>query len=692
VLGGNITATSSEAVTTATINSSGAANTVGTVLLASGAANTVTALTVNATTGLTATLTAADYAAAGAALIVTGAGKVSIGSAGIFKTVDASANTGGLTMTIDTVTASLKGSTANDTVTAVTLAAPVAASIDAGAGMADKLIVSAAADVATTLMRSAYTNFEVLANRASASIAADGFYGVTSLESATANGGFTALTAAQAANIAVTASQTAGVTYALTTATDTADVLGLTLGAGTTNTAATSVTGGTLVVTGFETLNLIANPGSTATVGANKVSTIASFTGPTLKAVNLSGTAFSISNGATTVAATFDASALTGDGTVAGANGLTIGGSLVAGSTVTGSNFIDTVTIDAIGSAYNTGLGADTISATQAVVLGSTINGGGGIDTLTISDTGTVVIEDKTFTNVSGIEKIALSAITGLTFSIGGFANALASANGGVLDVTAAALVDTAGVTIDATGLSAGNSLKLTLTETAATASKAIVITESAGADNIKITATATSTGTITVTGGAEALASATAKTIDLSAVAAAGAIAVTTGAGADVIKAAAVAGTYTGGLGADTFNAGAGVDTFAMGTNGSVAGTSLDVIVAYGLKSDILTFGANSVLLAADNAALVAGSNVQTSAGGLVTFATADNTLALKIAAIQADIQLDAVNSVAVFNDGGNAYVYYAGAAVGNADDQIIQLTGVVAASVAAGATTIVS
>lgn len=188
------------------------------------------------------------------------------------------------------------------------------------------------------------------------------------------------------------------------------------------------------------------------------------------------------------------------------------------------------------------------------------------------------------------------------------------------------------------------------------------------------------------------ALASTTAKTIDLSGVTVGGAISVTTGAGADVIKAAGIAGTYTGGLGADSFTAGAAVDTFAMGTNGSVAGTSMDKIASYGLTADILTFGGATTLLAADATATVAGVNVAQSAGGLVTFAAADNTLALKIAAIQADAQLDAAGSVAVFNDGGNAYVYYAGAAIGNTDDQIIELTGVVATSIAAGATTIVS
>src|SRR5690606_34400183 len=142
--------------------------------------------------------------------------------------------------------------------------------------------------------------------------------------------------------------------YALANSSGTADVIGLTLGSGTTTAAATSITGGALNVTGFETLNIVANPGATATVGANKVSTIASLTGATLKNINLSGSAVTLSNAATTLATTIDASKLTGDGTVAGANGLNIAGGLIAGSTVIGSDFIDTVTIGAAGSTYNT--------------------------------------------------------------------------------------------------------------------------------------------------------------------------------------------------------------------------------------------------------------------------------------------------------------------------------------------------
>ena len=104
-----------------------------------------------------------------------------------------------------------------------------------------------------------------------------------------------------------------------------------------------------------------------------------------------------------------------------------------------------------------------------------------------------------------------------------------------------------------------------------------------------------------------------------------------------------------------------------------------MDVITDFNAAgADILVFGASTALLSTDATALVAGLNVQQSAGGLITFHADDNTLALKIVAVQADVQLDAAGSIAMFIDSGNTYIYYAGTAAGNADDQMIELTGI--------------
>jgi len=170
----------------------------------------------------------------------------------------------------------------------------------------------------------------------------------------------------------------------------------------------------------------------------------------------------------------------------------------------------------------------------------------------------------------------------------------------------------------------------------------------------------------------------------------------ISTGAGNDVIKAGLSTDMITGGLGTDTMTGGGGVDQFEFSTDGSIIGTSMDKITDFNAAgADKMSFGAGSTALpGTDTTALVAGSgagaNVQTNAGGMITFHGDDNTLALKIAAVQADVQLDAVNTVAMFVDGANTYVYYAGIATGNLDDQLIELTGINTLTViSVGATT---
>lgn len=133
--------------TAATIASTGAANTVGAVKL-SGGTNTVKTLTINAATDLTAVLVATDFAA-DAKMVVTGAGKVNVGANFGGDTIDASANTGGLTVSTTTgVTKSVTGSSAAD---AVTLVGSLTSTgkIDLGAGN-DKLLAGAGAAIAGT--------------------------------------------------------------------------------------------------------------------------------------------------------------------------------------------------------------------------------------------------------------------------------------------------------------------------------------------------------------------------------------------------------------------------------------------------------------------------------------------------------------------------------------------------------------
>jgi hypothetical protein len=154
----------------------------------------------------------------------------------------------------------------------------------------------------------------------------------------------------------------------------------------------------------------------------------------------------------------------------------------------------------------------------------------------------------------------------------------------------------------------------------------------------------------------------------------------VTATAGNDVIVGTTGTETITGGAGADTSTGGAGVDVFNFGVADSIAGTDLDTITDFNNSGagDIIRLAAAGTVLAAEGDGTTATTDVDTTAGGLVSFAVADDTYAEKVAAIQADAQLDVAGSVAIFTDAGSTYFYSAGAAAGNVDDQIIKLTGV--------------
>jgi Ca2+-binding RTX toxin-like protein len=336
--------------------------------------------------------------------------------------------------------------------------------------------------------------------------------------------------------------------------------------------------------------------------------------------------------------------------------------------TINVSRFSTATTLKA-GDGANTvvgGSGADTITTGSG---NDTITGGAGADVI-IGGNGT-----NTYNNLTATD-LFLDTITGGTGT-------------DTINLGTTVVADLAAITIAAADSWSKVTSVETITALANTAALSVTLGASAEAAGIR---------TVNLSAGT----SATGNVIDVSAYTslsgttlwgAAGANAITGSAGADTIIGGGVVDTITGGLGSDSLWSNGGNDTFAFGTNGSVVGSAMDSIGDFGAAGDILTFGATTVLAAADATALAAGTNVNNTAGGLVSFFATDNTLALKIAAVQADAQLDAINTVAMFADGGNMYVYYAGAAVGNADDQIVQLTGQAAlTTITAGATTTIA
>jgi S-layer protein len=681
--------------TAATINSTGAANAVDTVVLSS--TNTVTGLTINAATNLT-TGTISGFAAGAVETISGAATSVNVGSLDAnIKTVNAAGLTaGGVTATLNTGAATgftFTGGAGNDTIT-VTGAftnTVAAGAIDGGAGN-NTLIENTTA--LTSATAAAFKNFQVLQDGVAGTQDASVVSGITTLQTNNATAGFSNMTAGQAANVQVLAAETSA-TFALKDASGTADVLGLTLQNALPANVATVVNAEGLTVDGFETLKVAANSGI-ATAMTAAVQTAGAY----------DGIGFTSATSLTSIVATgaFDldinlANAL--KVTSVDVSGLTGGGSTIelAANTgalvVTGSAATDIITLATAGTGgtqtINSGAGNDTIIGTQGQITAATINGGAGTDTLSFSDA-SLTVNDNAFKNVTGVEKIAYTGAA-VTHVVGGYANALATANGGVLDITAASLNDNAASSFDATGLSGSNSLKLSATLAHGTGTSAFTVTGSSGADNITISSGATYAGAITVTDTAGTAS----KVIDLSGVTGAGAVSVSSGAGADTIKGVggAVVETITAGAGADTVTLGVGhtgIQTLAYATGDSTA-SAMDLVSNFKLGTDIINFSsetATTLVTAATYSASQTGITglTATVTAGLVTFggtAATGLTAANAIAAVTSLESTAADGAAAAFSLGGNTYVVEHHGTTTN----VVELVGVssVATATAGGA-----
>jgi len=325
-----------------------------------------------------------------------------------------------------------------------------------------------------------------------------------------------------------------------------------------------------------------------------------------------------------------------------------------AQSITTGTNFNTAFVTNGVDLTVQTLLGAIDVTMTTftgtAKITTTTI--GDGAHTITTGSGATVV----NATGISaGAQTINGVGLTDVTATINGAGNqVIGTTNGGNLVNVTAAIIGAGSQTITSTSNS-------NVTIVAAAASGAQTITTAGGNDKITTTGAAGQSTTIT------------------------------TGAGNDVIIAGLSNDLITAGTGADTMTGGGGVDTFAFGSDGSVIGQAMDIITDFNTGgADILSFAAAVTLLTADSTDLVAGTNVNTTSGGLISFHASDDTFSKKVAAVQADTELDVANSVAMFVDGGNTYVYYSGTAAGNADDQLIQLTGITTLTTMVGGATL--
>lgn len=705
--------------TTATVNSSGAANTTGVIDLANA---TLTSVTINAATNLTADFLsqATDQVATGGTLTINGAATLVTLSAALdndLAVINASGMTaGGISVTLGTLaTQTVTGGAGADTIT--TSAVLTTGSVNAGAGT-DTLVVANATHLGSPALAAKYTNFETLRIATGLTMdMANAPAGITTVETAGV-ATISNMTPTQASSVLMRTNATAGTADALNlqlaAQSGTSDVLTITAGTGLTTTGALDIAA--LNVTGFETLNLKANPGPTSTAGAGgagdrTTNITGTITGPTLNKITLTGTAVNIANVATTVPVTIDGSALTGDGLAAASQaGLTVAGSAVVGSTITGSGVRDVFTIGAEGSAYNGGAGNDRMTTTVAVLVSDgtddgTLNGGDGTDTLVVSDT-TTTLTDNHFIKVSNFEALTLSNTVGdASITTGGAFNS-AFANG---------------VTI-ATGTLAATK---DITFTGGLATVPITIT----VDATLLTGAATDTNSITTGSANDTITFNTTAATYVGVAGAEGSVVINAKAGNDTItfnygqllaSTSVQAFSITGGSGADTITKGTGslnsttvtsttVFNFAAGDSGTTLATQDKITgfslagVAAGTLSDVLNFEGTATVSAFTSSIDFGTILTHSITGGIVTFDTAATFAAAKIinSSNLGDVvgYLNAnlgVNETVGFlydsnGDGANdaTMVFHQGSNLTTVADDLVQLVGTTGLSLNATLTT---
>jgi hypothetical protein len=349
--------------TVATVNSTGAANTVGAVNLsgagAGGGDHTIKTLNVNAATNLT-TAQLTGFAVDSSVVISGAAAKVALGlgkAAAFVDSIDASGLTaGGLTVTLDNETdTKFVGGQGSDVVTAGTAAyiAANTASINAGAGT-DTLVVGNAPALSTAASGAKFTGFESLEVKTNGTIDLDVIAGITSIVVDNAAGvDLNDVSTTQAGAITVQQSVT---TNALDIAVKGAAIVGqidtVKVTADDGVAATSTVVLGTPVLANVEKLELVAVDNLTvaALSGATGLTGVTASGAGTI-GITTGAVAFAINTSLNASAAT---GAVTIDAGLANTNGLAITGSATAVNIITGSTASDVI----VG-----GTGIDTISS-----------------------------------------------------------------------------------------------------------------------------------------------------------------------------------------------------------------------------------------------------------------------------------------------------------------------------------------
>ena len=438
--------------TSVTVNVSGGtnsaddtpANVVGALDLAAG--NLMQTMTFDAATDIrTGALIGWDTATADVLnkgkVIVKGAGTVDLDGAvmnAAVETVDATGSTGGAYVSASTQTDfKFTGGSGNDRFTtqvALATATGSAGAINAGAGTADRLIVTASTDI-TEAIGALYTNFEQLQVNNGVSVDLDHVSGITSIrvnQGANATG-VTDMSAAQAAAVTIVGTGAGATTLAVKAAATIGQIDTVTLAVDDGATAVADLLLTTPILAGVE--NLVIN-------AAEDALSITALTG----AAALTSIKVNATHANTQTTAIVSGAVAFGANTHIDASGST------APVSINLNGIINTTGASA--TRISGGSGNDTLRTSGAGTLSDVVQGNGGIDTITITNDAataevvTVISEATTSTSADFITGFQ-SAEDEFDYN-GGLTNGSGSGAISTAEVTSAATIVAALATADA--------------------------------------------------------------------------------------------------------------------------------------------------------------------------------------------------------------------------------------------------
>lgn len=347
------------ALATATVNSTGAANAVADLDFAGGAALTTLNINASSNFGLAAGGSISGFSAGATSTInVTGAGAVRVNALDAALDVyNASTATGAQTLSLGAATQQVTLGSGNDVVTTNSIALTTG-SVAAGAGTADRLVLTASTDIDTLAEGARYSGFEQVQIENNQALdldllAANNTVDTIRLNNAAGTANATNLNATQAANVQIIGAAAGLITIGVKNANDGGQI-DTVKAALTTTTAAGAAQNINLAtapvsLSGVEKLELTGNGTAAATTGTVTLNTGAAISLDSIKLTNAgNGNVVTIATGHAATNLVVDASASTGNTTIdAGLYATLTGATLKGGSgndTLIGSVRVDSLT------------------------------------------------------------------------------------------------------------------------------------------------------------------------------------------------------------------------------------------------------------------------------------------------------------------------------------------------------------